>query len=86
MRKLPNLDRTVAALEAYDAHWGDEYDVYQSCDLAKAVGIAYGLDTSAFNSATQCAALIRPGPRVPQPGAGLSFVRRMVALHKVRRS
>ncbi len=72
-----DMSRTQAAIDAYDAKWGDEYDPYQLCPLAKAVGVAFGLDTADRNNKADCARLIRPGPRAPQPGCELSFVRRM---------
>ncbi len=74
----PDLSRTVAAINAYDEHWGDEYDPAQADDLAQAVGVAFGLDTADRNNRSDCARLVRPGPRTPQPGADPSFVRRMV--------
>lgn len=77
-----NLSRTIEALAAYDAHWGDEYDVTQSGELAIAVGVAYGLDTADRNDPQVCADLIRPGPRTPQPGCELNLVRRMATLHE----
>lgn len=85
----PDLTRTAAALAAYDEHdqnvpdltrlsndacveWLDEND-----RLARAVGVAFGLDTSDRNDPGDCAELLRPGP---PPGGGReeSFVRRMV--------
>lgn len=74
----PNLARTEAALAAYDAHWGDDYDPYQEDRLAVAVGTAFGLDTADRNDPKTCKTCVRPGPRTPQPGWPLSFVRRMV--------
>ena len=70
--KLPDLSRTEAAIAAYDCDPSDE--------LAAAVGAAYGEDTQDRNNPATCAALIRPGPKVPTPGSELSFVRRMVKL------
>lgn len=93
MKALPNLSRTIAALKAYDeadegfathshAMSDEEADaMFQRLEkLGEAVGAAYGLDTADRNDPKTCAALIRPGPRVPPVGSELSFVRRMVAL------
>lgn len=77
-KTLPNLARTEAALAAYDAKWGSGYDPYQDDPLAVAVGEAFGLDTADRNDPETCKACVRPGPREPRPGYGLSFVRRMV--------
>jgi hypothetical protein len=75
---LPNLNRTVAALAAFDAVHGP-HDPGLFSPLAEAVGVAYGLDTADRNNPDDCAALVRPGPREPRGGeADLSFVRRMV--------
>ncbi len=73
-----NLDRTRAAIAAYDAKWGDNYDPSQGCPLAVAVGEAFGLDTADRNDPATCKALIRPSSRTPRPGeTDVSFVRRM---------
>ena len=72
---FPDLTRTAAALEAFDAAHGPQ----DPGDLAKAVGVAFGLDTSDRNNAEDCAALVHPGAREPLGGdADLSFVRKMV--------
>ncbi len=74
-RDWPDLTRTSAALEAFDAsdeHWMDDGP------LCRAVGAAFAADTADRNS-PDVADLIRPGPKTPQPGAELSFVRRCVA-------
>jgi len=71
----PDLSRTAAAIEAFDEsgkHWMGE------CAEIRAVGEAFAADTADRNSA-DVAPLIRPGPRVPNPGAEPSFVRRCVA-------
>lgn len=81
---LPDLSRTAEALERYD-HLvvALEDDSSQKgnglvMDAAREVGEAFGQDTRDRNDPQVCADLIRPGPRVPAPGAELSFVRRMV--------
>ena len=81
---FPDLTRTVAALETFDAAHGPHDSGYGS-PLAKAVGVAYGLDTADRNDPEVCAACVRPGPREPRGGeADLSFVRRMVrGFHKL---
>jgi hypothetical protein len=83
-----DFTRTIAAIAEYDHHdkthdfskpmaecmaWLAEDD-----RLAKAVGRAYGLDTSAINSVDTCEQCIRPGNKIPGPGQSLSFVRQMV--------
>jgi len=84
MKDLPDLTRTSEALAAFDAVM-EPYDSGYGTDLAKAVGVAFGLDTADRNNQDDCAALIRPGPREPQGGeADLSFVRRMVRQWKVQ--
>jgi len=71
MGKHPDLSRTAAALDAYDADPTEEN--------ARAVGAAFGLDTADRSDPDVCAALVRPGPRHPLGGdADLPFVRRMV--------
>jgi len=90
---LPDLTRTVKAIEehdAYKAEFCDAVDRNDSTDdlgkmveklevLAKAVGHAYGLDTADRNDMDTCEGCVRPGPAVPGPGCEISFVRRMVA-------
>lgn len=65
-----DLTRTAAALEAYDQNPSEQ--------LAREVGVAYGLDTADRNDPATCADFIRPGPAVPKPGYEPSFVREMV--------
>lgn len=73
-----NLQRTADALVAFDAAHGPRDPGFDS-PLAKAVGVAYGLDTADINDPETCAACVRPGAREPLGGeADLSFVRRMV--------
>jgi hypothetical protein len=84
-----DFTRTIAAIKAYDEFdtkfeaSGTQKEVLKKFAelerLASAVGEAFGLDTSDINSVDTCRACICPGPRVPGPGAHLSFVRRMVA-------
>jgi hypothetical protein len=87
----PNLSRTAAAIEAYDA-FDATYDALTPLnnetvlawfakleEMGKAVGHAFGLDTADRNSLSTCEGCIRPGHKVPGPGCELSFVRRMVA-------
>ena len=88
-KRLPDLSRTKAAIEAYDklndelVMDGSQAEVTgQFAELERlgeAVGIAFGLDTADRNSMDTCKGCIRPGHKVPAPGAELSFVRRMVA-------
>jgi hypothetical protein len=89
MKKLPDLSRTKAAIEAYDAFDSTFNMDGMSQDevlagfaklesLGEAVGVAFGLDTADRNSMSAAKA-IRPGHKVPAVGAELSFVRRMVA-------
>jgi hypothetical protein len=71
MTRLPNLQRTADAIAAYDANPTEA--------KAKAVGVAFGLDTADRNDPETCAALVRPGPPTPALGeTDVSFVRRMV--------
>jgi hypothetical protein len=80
MTDIPNMARTKAALEAYDAEHarpvpmdtkGEAKAYFDGLDrLAQAVGEAYGLDTADRNNLDTCRECVRPGP----------FVRRMVAL------
>lgn len=93
MKSLPDLSRTKAAIEAYDAFDAemttllndlpDQEEVQQLFDqleqFGEAVGIAFGLDTADRNNLEDCKRGIRPGPKVPGPGCEPSFVRRMVA-------
>lgn len=69
---FPDLTRTAAALEAYDADPGDA--------AGRAVGVAYGLDTAAFNNPDVCAELIRPGKQLAAGHQDEPFVRRMVRM------
>jgi hypothetical protein len=86
----PDLSRTKAAIEAYDAFDAQFDRMERNQDavvawfaelerLGEAVGIAFGLDTADRNSLETCRGCIRPGHRIPGPGEELSFVRRMVA-------
>ena len=84
MKELPDLTRTAEALAAFDAVHGP-HDPGHDTELARAVGVAFGLDTADRNDPETCAVLVRPGPREPRGGdADLSFVRRMVRLHENR--
>jgi len=91
-RELPDLARTRAAISAYDA-LDARISVDEVCGrerdgaakmlddleaLGEAVGAAFGEDTKDRNDPETCRRCVRPGPAVPQPGAELSFVRRMV--------
>lgn len=92
-----SLARTLSAVEAYDAHdelvakvllFPEDYSdsaadqiMRKRDELGAIVGTAYGLDTADRNDPATCARCVRPGPRMPQPGAELSFVRRMLALY-----
>jgi hypothetical protein len=88
---LPDLARTVKALEEYDV-FDKEFCAMDRDDdlvaalekldrLGEAVGIAFGLDTADRNSMDTCKNHIRPGPATPAPGCELSFVRRMAKLY-----
>lgn len=89
-----DFTRTVAAIDAYDALDAAFMAADTEAKLWKAlaelnaageaVGYAYGLDTSDRNSLETCRSCVRPGPKVPPPGAELSFVRRMVADWRAR--
>lgn len=94
-RDLPDLSRTAAAIEAYDAYDAAFQPERMTNDaalagfakldaLAEAVGLAFGLDTADRNSVETCRQCIRPGHKVPGPGCERSFVRRMVALWRER--
>ena len=48
--------------------------------LGEPVGIAFGHDTAGINSMDTCRACVRPGPAIPRPGHGESFVRRCVRM------
>ena len=83
-----DMSRTIAALAEYDAY-NDAFHPHETQHevlaqfaelerLARAVGRAYGLDTSDINSPDTCEGVIRPGHKIPGPGCELSFVRRMV--------
>jgi hypothetical protein len=87
-KEIPDLSRTKAALEVYDA-FDSEFDAEGSQDdvlaefaelerFGKAVGRAFGLDTADRNNVDDCERCIRPGNKVPPAGMQLSFVRRMV--------
>ncbi len=87
---LPSLEKTQAAIAAYDAadekYTADEiqgkHDALKALEnleqLGEAVGTAFGEETQDRNDSEDCRRLIRPGHAVPPPGAELSFVRRMV--------
>jgi hypothetical protein len=97
-RRIRDLSRTAAALDAHDQHerqWSTDAlmrmsnaqaaRLYEEREkLARAVGVAFGLDTDRAtggpNDPQVCADLIRPGPIVPPAGMEPSFVRRMVRL------
>lgn len=97
-----NFSRTAEAIAVFDAHdatfdkflaspegqtnKGVKTWFAKSEELAEAVGIAYGHDTADVNSMDHCRSTVRPGPRVPQPGAELSHVRKAVANWKERMS
>lgn len=87
---LPDMSRTAKALEHYDhLNVALKDDTTQKgnqlvMDAARDVGVAFGEDTKDRNDPQVCADLIRPGPKVPGPGAELSFVRRMVKLWRER--
>lgn len=94
---LPDLSRTKAAIEAYDAFDATFDEMKRNNDavmawfarleeLGKAVGIAFGLDTADRNNPDTCKQCIRPGHKVPGPGEELSFVRRMVAQWEAQNS
>lgn len=70
-----DLTRTRDAIAEYDrvGH------MQASRELGRAVGIAFGEDTKAFNDPEVCRDLIRPGPIVPALGNTQNFVRKMVA-------
>lgn len=86
---LPDLSRTKAAIEAYDAFdarldaQGTQEEVLAQFDelerLGRAVGHAFWLDTADRNDRATCERHVRPGPMTPAAGMALSFVRRMVA-------
>ena len=90
---LPDLSRTEAALAEYDAAGPRIAEMFATATtnaeveaaaaeeerLGAAVGEAFGLDTADRNNLETCKRCVRPGPAVPAPGAGVSFVRRMVA-------
>ena len=71
----PNLSRTRHALRAFDAK---PYDVTDANGLGRAVGVAYGLDTSDRNDPQTCAACIRPGKPPSADHPDKSLVRFMV--------
>jgi hypothetical protein len=84
-----DMSRTIAAIAAYDK-FNDAFDAGSTTEsalaafaelerLERAVGRAYGLDTSDINSLYTCERIIKPGPKVPGAGFALSFVRRMAA-------
>lgn len=90
INELPDLSRTVQALAVFDAldltvdgsMNAEVLAQLAAIEVAEgAVGYAFGLDTADRNSLEDCRKLVRPGPAVPSPGAELSYVRRMVALH-----
>lgn len=93
MKPIPKLDRTRAALAAYDRadcalretdfsklERGRALEIIARLEiLAEDVGRQFGLDTADRNNLSDCTRLVRPGPARPQGGdADLSFVRRMV--------
>ena len=85
---LPDLRRTADVLDSYDHElaqpmpeaFGEAWNkLNREASLARAVGVAFGLDTADRNDPATCAAVIRPG--LPDPPGGdvdLSFVRRCV--------
>lgn len=94
---IPNLSRTAAALDAYDARdaeysntmgtealiaWGDDME-----RLGAAFGEAFGRDTVDINGEHRIPFLtevMRPGPKQPAPWQEENFVRRLVRLWKER--
>lgn len=82
-RNVPNLDRTVIAMKAYDDYkidWDNHSTLLQQITeheaLADAVGIAFGLDTADRNIFEDCAKFVKPG----RCQSTDSFIRRMIAL------
>jgi len=89
--QINDLSRTKAAIEAYDRLDEEFHTLYgtfpsQGVMLAlldrldeagKAVAAAFELDTADRNGLGSCAS-VRPGPKMPRPGAQLSFVRQAV--------
>jgi hypothetical protein len=86
--KIPDLSRTAAAIEAYDA-FDATFEMMKSNEsvlawfakqeeLGQAVGLAFGLDTADRNNPDTCRQVVRPGPKVPSPGFEKSFVRALV--------
>ena len=82
-RNVPNLDRTVIAMRAYDNYridWDNHATLLQQITeheaLADAVGKAFGLDTADRNIYEDCAKFVKPG----RCQSTDSFIRRMIAL------
>lgn len=85
-----NLDRTKAALAAYDAEvakpmpdpFGEAWSKLNREDrLAREVGRSFGLDTADRNNVATCEACIRPGKPTAPDHPDEPFVRRMVRLY-----
>jgi hypothetical protein len=85
-----NLERTKAALAAYDAEVAkpmpDTFrEVWAKLNredrLAREVGRAYGLDTADRNDPATCEACVRPGKPTTPDHPDEPFVRRMVRLY-----
>jgi len=74
------MTKTAKALEEYDRLADVSSDERKLEALRKKVAIAFSEESP--NSVERCLELIYPGPRVPQVGQELSFVRRMVEMSK----
>ena len=74
------LKRTAAALKVYDQLLAKDVSDTILEEQRKAVAIAFSKESP--NSEERCLELIYPGPPIPGPGRGLSFVRQMVEMSK----
>jgi hypothetical protein len=70
-KKITSMWHTKIALGDYDAN-PTEANAIKCAE-------AFAKDTAEFNDPETCM-LLRPGPKVPAPGAELSFMRQMVKL------